>query len=93
MSRYTPGPLSVDLDVSEDGPVVARKDGKIIAQFYGRRDVAEANARLYAAAPEMLEALLNVVKQAESNPFLAIGMLLEHHSEIRAVIAKAEGRE
>lgn len=38
----------------------------------------------------MLEELRNVVRQAESNPFLAAGMLVEHHSNIRAVIADAD---
>lgn len=37
---------------------------------------------------EMLAALQNVVRQAEANPFLSVGMLVEHHSNIRALVAR-----
>lgn len=36
---------------------------------------------------DMYEELLNVLKQAEANPFLSVGMLLEHHSKIKEVLA------
>jgi hypothetical protein len=37
--------------------------------------------------------LESVAARAKTSPFLALGMLVEHHSNIRAVIAKARGRE
>lgn len=70
------------------------------AQSSESADIAEANARLIAAAPELLEAL----RAAESALRWAVqesagkvrreivGGWLHHADECRSVIAKAEGR-
>ena len=42
--------------------------------------------RLERERDAAVEELRNVVAQAESNPFLAVGMLVEHHSNIRATL-------
>jgi hypothetical protein len=59
MTRHTPGPWRV-FDVFSDVEIVTdRKDAletESIVQFKGQRN-AEANARIMAAAPEMLAAL------------------------------------
>lgn len=58
----------------------------------GGRNVPKKTEDLVTAAPEMLAELKSIVDQSERNPFLAIGMLVEHHSKIREVIAKTEGK-
>lgn len=62
----------------------------------GHNEVCEEcdhfRAKLEAAEKE----LQNVVSQADYNPFLAVGILLEHHSKIKEVlmvIAASEGKE
>jgi hypothetical protein len=55
--KHTRGPWQIDFEVSEDGPVIAGKSGKVFAQIYGPKKSAAANARLIAAAPELLKAL------------------------------------
>jgi len=54
---HTKGPWKV-VDVG-DGFRIA-KDNLILVSIYNRDETSEANARLIAAAPEMLEALENV---------------------------------
>lgn len=51
---------------------------------------SQKQADLFASSPSMLNELLNLVNQAEQNPFLSIGMFLEHHSRIRQIIAKLQ---
>lgn len=51
------------------------------------------NAALISAAPDLLAALRFLVAVADAEPFTFIGHLVEHGEvEIRAAIAKAEGR-
>lgn len=67
----------------------------------GTSKVAEANARLIAAAPKLLEALKSVLDSAEidatmsafDNPWLAFDALQEIRDEARAAIAAAEDGE
>ena len=49
---------------------------------------AEANARLIAAAPELLEALQNMLGLTEASDYMALG---EIEQQARAAIAKALG--
>lgn len=89
MSKHTPGPWKVEhrgykyiVSKSSDGYItrdVCRMDGSTMAAF-----AQEANARLIASAPDLLDAL----KLARS----IIGHPDDAHSRhIAAVIAKAEG--
>ena len=48
----------------------------------------EANARLIAAAPELLEALQNMLGLTEASDYMALG---EIEQQARAAIAKATG--
>lgn len=66
MSNYTPGPLTTWVTASQRfdqrGDTAIRKDGQIIGEAYARSSMdqrwpAEVNARLWAAAPELVEAL------------------------------------
>lgn len=87
---HTPGPWKVD----EDAPViVSAQDGTDIAIASGRAErgtVQEANARLIAAAPEMLAALVILVRDFDS----AVDHAPEYSAiadHARAAIAKARG--
>jgi hypothetical protein len=66
-------------------------DGVCKILWSGRRARDIANARLIAAAPELLEALQVAVKVLEK-PFATIGQYQEFYRLSRAAIAKAEGR-
>ena len=86
-AKHTPGTWEVDTDINTD--VVS--DGGIVADcglFSGPVDEDEqiANARLIAAAPELLKHLKIAM---EYLPHVSI----EWAKKARATIAKAEGRQ
>lgn len=83
---HTPGPWRIS-DLQRN-IVVAGKHSNSVATCYivgitDTMETAEANARLIAAAPDMLEALRG---------FLTIGYYPETRAAAEAAIAKAEGR-
>ena len=91
MSRHTPGPWETRLDepywlrvFGSDGHAIAKVylDDAPVEDYNTRQ---EANARLIAAAPELLQALKGVV-------YIANRETVEFDAA-RAAIAKAEGRE
>ena len=83
MSKHTPGPWEVRPEIMwHDGSHVAgrtpkvMKEGRQIASITrsldakikdGRCEEAEANARLIAAAPRLLEALRKLVERIDTN--------------------------
>jgi len=80
-----------DIGVFETGAAVAIVLG--FDEYAGEEDtVAEANARLIAAAPELLEALIEARSQLEEYELAASG---EHYNslQINAAIARALGSE
>ena len=91
-SQHTPGPWQPDLVVNpttrqaypwaiwKDGVRVARVDSRPLAV----RSEEEANARLIAAAPEMLALLKRIT---------TTGYLGEIADEACALLAKVEGKE
>jgi len=90
-SKHTPGPWTVEISegelvVGQPGP-----DGSIVyvERYYPEDPEHRANARLIAAAPELLEAL----KKAEIILRLApiLGKEEACLTEVQAAIAKAEG--
>lgn len=90
--QYTEGPWWVEpsADGSADGREVCDGYGHT-ATVYGESDVAEANARLIAAAPELLRELKHLLAAWEESiayepSYMPLG------DAARAVIAKAEGR-
>lgn len=99
MGQHTPGPWEVDRDypgdvICEQGDVAATwckedvgKTLRIGESAFSTREEAEANARIIAAAPELLEALKSALKTAEfeRHPYRP------WHGEARAAIVKAKG--
>ena len=92
--EYTPGPWHADpADMFGDHNIM-RGDNEdvlaIAAVVWNMRpsDEVAANARLIAAAPEMLEALTNLLTETE----LPYGtMLRDRQDEARTAIARAKG--
>ena len=93
LSGFAPGPWKVN---PTDDTTVITHDRNMVAEIdgdYNEPDlwpVMEANARLIAAAPELLEALQRLSAQCER---LRMAWQLESDAErnARAVIAKATG--
>ena len=94
MSQYTPGPWRIQRD---DQIVILNADESIAMLFRDgdvhyndllapEDDACEANARLIAAAPDLLEAIQALVKEFEKEamPGIYAGLALA-----RAAIAKA----
>jgi hypothetical protein len=86
VSRHTPGPWR------PSGPLVKSQHGDVLAECW--EECQEANARLIAAAPDLID-----IAQAIYQPFLE-GTLYSDHDyaaellgRLRKAIAKAEGRE
>lgn len=65
--KHTPGPWSVDNGNRATGFTVKIATDELLVGGYGL--TSEANARLIAAAPELLEALITKVKDAEQRSF------------------------
>src|SRR6267154_3631398 len=88
--KHTNSPWSIDHEVSEDGPVIAGPDGYVFAQLYANEGEGcpLANARLIAAAPEMLEALKRAEFYFDQNGGHEAYTWLH---EIKSAIAKAQG--
>jgi hypothetical protein len=91
MSKHTPGPWSVD----DPHQIWAESAGEYVAITRVEdwdtipREQAEANARLIAAAPELLEALKAMLTNWEEAP--AYGS--DAAAKARAAIAKATGEQ
>ena len=93
MSKHTPGPWQIGKNFGSvvcDTPVPGIS-GSDDTEYYGghliAESVTEANARLIAAAPELLEALKELMVAADrvsAEPVTWLG-------KARAAIAKAEG--
>lgn len=95
MSKHTPGPWAATpcLDVGRYGPPWTIRVDKqtVVASLIGAAlhrgaETAEANARLIAAAPDLLAALKELLPMWES------GIREPWVERARAAIAKAEGR-
>ena len=99
MSEHTPGPWSVETEVSHFGErhrvvpaniFLAGTDKELLDNFDPTIEQARANAMLVSAAPEMLAALIDVLGELKSlwlNPLT--GMLM---TSIYAAIKKATGK-
>lgn len=98
-AQHTPGPWQI---VRHNHRIIVQdEDGRFQLADAGLADnrVAEANARLIAAAPEILEALRRAAKRLEAVlRFHGAGQpeaAFETHADLQAAhfaIAKAEGR-
>ncbi len=92
MSKHTPGPWEAQISDVSSPYVTARRNGDdigidcIASVNQQLHDVAEANARLIAAAPEMLKFIERCQAWFTHNGVVAI------RNEARELIAKAGGR-
>lgn len=108
MSAHTPGPWKAHFEEAyfvtgpDFGRVAMMMNLKGAHGLGGRRtgDESAANCRLIAAAPELLEALLNALPYVEDvladKDQLACfkpGVVQDHAKGIRAAIAKATGEK
>jgi hypothetical protein len=89
--KYTPGPWVVDPAVRQGFTVYAPKEGFIVGTQdeegrYGAIE-SEANARLIAAAPDLLALAERIARLPEHGHYLAL------IDEARATIAKATGEK
>lgn len=89
-AQHTPGPWRArnycvlnDVDMSKL-PVTIRRICNCENPVYIGDTQAKANARLIAAAPDLLAALIDMVHRGE--------LTIEHYHRARAAIAKAEGK-
>lgn len=96
-TTHTPGPWAVDYETSEVGPLVwSKKPEKQIAQAFDG-----PNARLLAAAPDLLAALENLADmyrdEFENDREIAGADFLQDFADLRpallSLIAKARGHE
>ena len=101
MSGHTPGPWAEDAKHTGGARAVIGDGQQLVALVYGRaREEQSANARLIAAAPDLLAALDELLDSFEiaTDNFSEIefrGVMFPPYrvSEfIRAVMAKAEGQ-
>lgn len=85
MSKHTPGPWLYDYAPGYCGELIALEDGTTLAEFV--TEPSEANARLIAAAPDLLDALTDVMN------FVAADLIdSDVGVKARAAIAKAKGQ-
>jgi len=88
-AKWTPGPWKA----IEDGSILGPEENEHVAfarhwRFVGNTEIAEANANLISAAPDMAEALENIVIGFDScGPML----LQEDVEKARAALQKARG--
>lgn len=91
MSEHTPGPYNIGIPGGPAGPfwTVLNQQGTIVAL----QVTTEANARLIAAAPDLLAACYAALVPLEHaiDGQAMEGELERAASDIRAAIAKAEG--
>ncbi|MFA5379870.1 MAG: hypothetical protein WC455_29190 [Dehalococcoidia bacterium] len=88
-SKHTPGPWGIDINsvgeyLISAGPIGTPVD--YLAVITNRKR-SKANARLIAAAPELLEALAFCVEALE----VEAPIYRDHIAQARAAIAKAKG--
>jgi hypothetical protein len=99
MSKHTPGPWTFghwgdDFWVSPDSSGLTQKVARVTWGMGEERKEGRENARLIAAAPELLEALSGLVDACEAHNSANGREMVDRHAleRARAAIAKAEGR-
>ena len=98
MTQHTPGPWILDQDRTDDGTYYVRANNEVaVAEALNSRAFSigepEANARLIAAAPELLEALRIIERQMDGETMFpgAVYLSLTEANQIVEAIAKATG--
>jgi len=94
MSKHTPGPWRVAPPSVGRFKVCTVEGGKIVGEASNYNEQADANARLIAAAPELLvaaqDAFSILCHLDEPIPYERIAECIE---DLRAAIAKATGEQ
>ena len=99
MGQHTPGPWKAAMPVGN--PPFVGNESRVVVQkvgpLNGPQEESEANARLIAAAPELLAVLKQALPWVEDilDSLVRVaerGAVRRLSTEIRATIAKAEGR-
>lgn len=90
MSKHTPGPWWANGIEVGAGPLMQVKVAKAGGATY---EEAKANAKLLAAAPDLLKALEPFVRYSSSNEVIRIEVRTADIKTARAAIAKATGGE
>ena len=87
-TQYTPGPWRIGTPPPNGEQTIGALNGLMVAVATTgvEMEVTEANARLIAAAPELLEALQSVLENCLDSEGLCAA-----HAKARAAIAKATG--
>ena len=93
-TKHTPGPLKAVQIIIENSPCTWAVQRKSIREQWGKPSIAtyidnEADARLFAAAPAMYEALQEALKCIEKH---VPKTEFAPRQWIREVLAQAEGR-
>lgn len=94
-TKHTPGPLKAVQVIIENSPCTWAVQRKSIREQWGKPSIAtyidnEADARLFAAAPAMYEALQNILEFYEwSN---SNGAEQAAYDKARKALAQAEGK-
>lgn len=92
-TKHTPGPWIDDGHDGKDTQIVNSKWGAVAHVIYnGDCSQRVANARLIAAAPELLQALEDVILDWETQAAIT-NANMPSISTARAAIAKATGKE
>jgi hypothetical protein len=95
MTKHTPGPWEFDDKHSSGFPLLCLYAADNRNPFHGSRsdDEQNANARLIAAAPELLEALRAITDQLERIGDTRYDKDGQYIDAARAAIAKATGEQ
>ena len=96
-TKHTPGPLKAVQIIIENSPCTWAVQRKSIREQWGKPSIAtyidnEADARLFAAAPAMYEALQIMVRAAnvdEIDPLVMFASI----ERAKGALAQAEGRD
>ena len=85
--QYTPGPWKID-DAFKTSTVITDDTDMVICQIHGLGPGANADGRLITAAPDLLEALQNIIDSVDKGHAV---ILVPLAANARAAIAKATG--
>ena len=96
-AKHTPGPWDITASVANDGRLIVENDlglpvcAMSLRGVQGDAGKMSANAKLIAAAPDLLEALRGLVAQVDAGTSPEYRALQEHRSMrvARAAIARA----
>ena len=97
MSKHTPGPWKIGAPPPNGEQTIGTEAGMMVAVAttgVGMEEETLANARLIAAAPDLLEALIEMTNALDLMQWKRLGSTLgKPYEKARAAIVKARGKE